>query len=137
MRVLAIGLMLLTGCTSTSHFETENEKVVALERALRTAEEKRDAYIEQAKALARELSKERLIDIRKRVHAYRRKVTQMDKEGKAFRRVVEEELPALFREEREQLTKIIDEGSDFDQEAQSVLDDILSLITELNQFKSE
>lgn len=71
--------------------------------------------------------------IRDRVVRFEKELPQLQADESAFQKFLKKDLPTFFKDEREELSKIIDENEVLQQEAHIVLDQILHLITVLNE----
>lgn len=71
--------------------------------------------------------------IRGRVVRFEKNLPNLQADEANFQRFLKKDLPTFFKDEREVLSKIIDDNEVLQQEAHIVLDQILHLITVLNE----
>lgn len=126
MRCYYLALLLLSSCfTGNEHLivqsitpKKQKQKIAFLQKKLEQAHKEQKKIEEEVATLSDEIDQARLALIR-------RQVDEQERSGKKH--------PKLFRDEREALYKIIQEGpSPTAFEAQVELDRILRLITELS-----
>lgn len=144
-----IFLIILTSCGSlgspwdperlfTEGFSAkkQKQKIALLEKKLEFAEREKKEHEAEVLALQERLQEAKVALVRKLLEEYEREVVRLHEDPTKYAKFLQLEMSELFLKERETLHQVIRKGlCPASLEAQTVLDRILRLITELSDEK--